>query len=219
MLFTPEAFIFGLSQGLVVGPVTLYGIREGLSPNKGFWFQVQVILGAALIDAIYLLLATYGASEFIDVPAVRLFMWSLSAALLLSMGVNSLRERHSHPLSFQHVHRHKLKFFETDFFHGLAINLVNPMAIIFWIMVAGSLYAEYLERVSPSLFAMSIVSGGLLSSLVVAVLTLFIRGYFHQSLLKKLVILGSFVLVGYGIFFGFKAFLELKPFIVAAFLL
>ncbi len=209
-MFNLQAFIFGFTQGFVIGPISLFGIREGLDPKRGFLYQLQVILGATVVDIIYLLMASYGAAEFIDHSLVKLAMWSVAAYMLISMGYNSLRDKPKR-LSLKHMHRHKARFYETDFFRALLMNLVNPLAIVFWVVVAGGMYADFASTISPLGFAMNIVVGGAISSFLVAVATLLVRQIFHPWMLKKLVMTGSLVLIAYGVFFSFKAFGELKP--------
>lgn len=212
-MINPQAFIFGFSQGFVIGPISLFAIREGLDPKRGFWYQVQVYMGATVVDIIYLLLASYGAAQFIENSYVKFFMWAAAAYLLISMGYNSLRQKPKR-ISLQHMHRHRHHFYETDFFRALLINLVNPLAVIFWILVAGGLYAEYAATVSPFIFAMNIVVGGTISSLLVTLLTLVVRQIFHQWMIQKLIQVGSVVLIGYGLYFSLKALLELQPLVI-----
>ncbi len=214
MLFNPGPFMFGFTQGFVVGPITIFGIQEGLNAKKGFWYQVQVLLGAALVDMIYLMLAAYGAAQFIDNSIIRLVMWSLAAFFLIHMGINSLMGK-PHKVSFHHMHRNRGKFFETDFFKGFSLNVVNPMAIVFWLMVAGSLYSQYQGVMTPPAFALNIEIGGLISSLLVAVATIFVRKIFHESMLKNLIRLGSFMLIIYGIWFMGKAAFEAGPIVAS----
>ena len=209
-----QAFILGFTQGFVIGPISLFGIREGLDPKRGFWYQLQVILGATLVDIGYLLLSSYGAAQFIEYGLVKFAMWSVAAYLLLSMGYNSFFEKPKR-LTIQNVHRHRTKFYETDFFRAILLNLVNPLAIVFWVMVAGSLYGSYSEPITPFVFAANIVVGGTLSALVVALATLMVRHVFHQWMLKKLMKVGSLVLIGYGIYFLFQAILAFQPIALA----
>lgn len=210
MLLNPGAFSFGFTQGFVVGPITIFGIQEGLNKKKGFWYQVQVILGATIVDLIYLLLASYGAAQFIDNSAIRLVMWSLASYMLIHMGMNSLRAKPG-KVSFHHMHRHRSKLFETDFFKGFILNIVNPMAIVFWLMVAGSLYGQYKGVVTPPVFAFNVVFGGLVSSISVAFMTMFLKKIFNEGMLKNLVKVGSLILIVYGLWFFGKAVTEAKP--------
>ena len=83
------------------------------------------------------------------------------------------------------MHRHRSKLFETDFFKGFAMNIVNPMAIVFWLMVAGSLYGQYKGIVTPPVFAMNVILGGLISSLSVAIMTIFVKKSFSREYAAK----------------------------------
>ncbi|QQR55368.1 LysE family transporter [Candidatus Peregrinibacteria bacterium] len=212
MLF-PEAFLFGLSQGFIIGPITLYGIREGLNPRRGFFFQAQVILGATLVDACYLMLGTTGAAQFIQIPWVQTLMWCLAAYMLTSMGYHSLND-HTHKRSLQHMHRHKLRFFDSDFIKGGLMCLVNPMAIVFSLVVVGSLYSAHAHEISPYGFSANVALGGVLASFGIAGLTFIVRHIFHQWMLKKLMRVGSYILIAYGLKFTFKAVLGVQPLII-----
>lgn len=204
MLFSPSTFWYGFSQGFVIGPISLYGIQEGLNPKRGFWCQIQVTLGATLVDIVYLLTSTYGMAQFIQYNAVQMVLWSLASYMLITMGVNSLHERPK-KMSITAMHEKKLRFYETDFVKAFLMNLVNPMAIVFATIVFNAMYSNYAAIMTPVAFAFHVTVGGLLSSLIVALLTLAVRHIFHQWMLKKLMKAGSMVLIAYGLWFLWKA--------------
>lgn len=212
-MFFWEAFIFGFIQGFVIGPLTLYGIQEGLQPRNGLWLQLQVTLGANIVNAFYLIVSTLGVSAVINHEWLRPVLWCGAAYLLISMGRHSLKDP-THKMSLQHAHRHQLHLFDSDFVKGFLLCLINPMAIVFAVMVVGSLYSSYAEEVNPVTFALNVNAGGLLTALVIIGLTYLIRQVFHPWMLKKLMIMGSYVLIGYGLWFSWKALLELEPMIM-----
>ncbi len=209
MPFVADAFIFGFIQGFVVGPVTLYGIQEGLNPKKGPREQMKVIAGAIIVDIFYLMLAVYGVAHFIDHSWVKLLMWTGAAFMLVHMGLNSLHENGK--ATIQHMHRHKLKFYDSDFVKGIFLCLFNPLAIVFSVMVVGSLYATYQGGAGPMPFALNIELGGILTSTLFILLTFFLSHIFNRQMLKKIVKGGSFILIGYGVYFGWKAVMEAQP--------
>lgn len=215
MLFNADAFIFGLSQGLVIGPITIFGIQEGLNVHRGFKYQLQVIFGATLVDVVYLMLSAYGIARIIDNNWARLVLWTFGAYMLMRMGINSYYER-PHRFSLKHLHRHKLRFLDTDFFKAFCLNLVNPLAIVFWTVVAGGIYADSQGIISPPAFAMNIVVGGLITSLIVAGLTFLVKKIFRPYMLIKLIKLGSLILISYGLWFFGKAVTEVAPIVSAA---
>lgn len=202
-----EILTFGFSQGFVIGPVSLLAIHEGLEARKhGFAKHMQVILGSTIVDVVYVLLATAGVAQVIDNFAVRLIMFTIASYMLIVMGLNTLFLK-SKKMSFHHMHKRRLKFFETGFMEGLLINLVNPLAIIFWIMVAGSLYADF-RYLNPVWFALLVSGGALASCTIVALITQIVKTIFHERIIKWLNSLSSVILIGYGIWFFSKATFE-----------
>lgn len=204
-----EILLFGFSQGFIIGPLSLFGIREGLDPKKGLRYQMQVILGGACVDFVYLVLATYGIAQFVNHEWVRFVMWIGAAYLLMKMGVNAIHER-QHQLSFHHMHRHRSRFLETDFVKAVGINLLNPLAIVFWVMVAGSLYISLGKTLHPFVFAATVAISSFMSSCMIAAGTWFLRHIFHQRMLQRLTVLSSFILIGYGLWFWGKAMFEFR---------
>ncbi len=213
MLFW-EAFIFGFFQAFAIGPISLYGIREGLNPRKGVFMQLEVILGAALVELVYLALATNGVTGIMNYTWVQTLLWVAAAYMLGSMGYHGLKDP-SNKGSLQHAHRHKLKFFDSDFFKGFLMCICSPMALVFSFIVVGGMYTSYAAQVSPMSFALSVNLGGILTMLLITAATFAVRHVFHKWMLTKLVRAGSYVLIGYGIWFGWKALLGLQPMVVA----
>lgn len=204
-LFSASIFWFGFSQGFVIGPISMYGIREGLNPKRGFWSQIQVSLGATLVDIAYLLASTYGLVNFIKYDVVQLLLWSIASYMLITMGVNSLKEQTTRKMSFTHFHGKKLQFFESDFVRAFLMNVVNPLAITYAVVIFGGMYAGYSNQLTPAVFAANIILSGLAASIIVALATLAVRQVFHEWMLKKLLKGGSLILIGYGIWFLWKA--------------
>lgn len=213
MLFW-EAFMFGFFQSFAIGPISLYGIREGLNPRKGIVMQLQVIFGAALVELIYLGLATNGITGIMNYEWVQTLLWIAAAYMLGSMGYHSLKEPSSKG-SLQHMHRHRLRFFDSDFFKGFLMCICSPMALVFCFIVVGGMYTNYATQVSPMEFALSVNIGGITTMLLITAATFAVRHVFHKWMLTKLVRAGSLILIGYGMWFAWKAVLGLQPLVVA----
>lgn len=207
-----EVLLFGFTQGFVVGPLTLFGIHEGLDKKRGFWYQMQVIIGSSVVDIVYLLLAAYGAAQFIDQFYIRLGMWLIASYMLIMMGVNTFYDR-PRRLHVRHLHGAKLKFMETDFVRGFLLTIFNPLAIIFWIVVAGGIYADVRSFMPPWLFTLLISISSFVSASMIALATLAVKKMFHGFLVKKLSLISSLILIGYGIWFYFRATWEVSRFI------
>lgn len=209
MLFVEEAFIFGFTQSFVIGPLTLLAIREGLNPKRGLWYQLQIVAAGTIVDTLYLLLALNGVVFFITDIRVQAIMWTCAAFMLTIMGMNSLNEPHKKKkISYHKTHRHHLQIADNNFSKGFLIGLMNPISIIFWIMIAGSMYSQYIGKISPLLFTTNIIIGGLIGSTIIVAATVAFRKFFTKKALQRLVFAGSLMLIGYGIWFTFRALVE-----------
>jgi len=204
MLLATSAILFGFTQGLIIGPLSLYAIREGLNPCRGIKCETEAFTGALLVDITYSLLAMYGTVSFVNYGPVQTVLWTLAAYMLITMGINSFHLR-SKRMSFHHLHKDKLAFYDNDFFHGFIINMVNPLTIVFWVVVGGSMYSDYSSVMPPFLFALNIITGTILARFVTISVTFFIRKIFHEWMLKRLMQAGSLVLTGYGLWFTWRA--------------
>ena len=176
--------------------------------------QLQVIFGAAIVELIYLLLATNGVTSIMNYSWVQTLLWIIASYMLGSMGYHSLKD----PLSkgsLGHAHRHKLKFFDSDFFKAFLMCLCSPMALVFCFIVVGGMYTSYGDAVSPLNFSLSVNLGGVTTMCLIALATFAVRHIFHKWMLTKLVHAGSYVLMGYGVWFAWKAVLGLQPMVMA----
>ncbi|MCC7197296.1 LysE family transporter [Candidatus Peregrinibacteria bacterium] len=208
MLFVEEAFIFGFTQSFVIGPLTLLAIREGLNPKRGIFYQIQVVAAGTIVDTLYLLLALHGAVFFINDIRVQAVMWTCAAFMLTMMGLNSLTNKKKKKISYHRTHRHHLHVADTSFGQGFMVGLLNPISIIFWVMIAGSMYSQYLNQITPLLFTSNIIFGGLFGSIIIVVCTFAFRKFFNKRTLQRLVMIGSVLLIGYGLWFTLKALTE-----------
>ncbi len=209
-LFVPEAFLFGFTQGLIVGPLVLYGFQEGIDPKKGFWCQLQVSFGATVVNFVYLLLATYGVAHFLQGSWIQLVLWIISSYLLTHMGLNSLRAKQA-KLSLAHVKSHKLKLLDTDFFKGFLICLFNPLAIVGAFVIVGGLYASHTGGASPLSFTLSVLAGDLCAAFLIAGITFFIKHIFRPWMLQGFVRVGGMMMMAYGFYFGWVALTGFLP--------
>ncbi|MEK7673073.1 MAG: LysE family transporter [Patescibacteria group bacterium] len=211
-ILVPAAFIFGFTQGFVVGPLTLFCIKEGLTQKHGFKLSMQVIFGGTLVEILYLMLATIGVTQFIDYGPVKTIMFIAAAYMLIHMAIATIRESKSR-MNLRHIHSRHRHFYENDFCKAFLMSLVNPMLIVFCVMMVGSLYASYNTDVNPFIFALNINIGGFIASTIVAIFVSLIKRVFHPWMLKKFVMVGGMVLFAYGLSFAWKAIVGIGPLI------
>lgn len=145
--------ILGISLAAPLGPSGVAIIQNGL--RAGFWRAFLTAIGVTLADAAYLLLVFFGLSPFLEIEAVRIGLWLLGTVALAYLGIRSLREaREGIEIegSLPATARNPLLV-------GFAVNVSNPLAIVWWLGVFGTLLTE---RASPG----SRLAGLLVSSTI-----------------------------------------------------
>lgn len=166
-------WISGLLLGAVYvlppGPVTIETVQRGM--RGGTPAAVAVQLGAVGGDLCYAALMVSGLSSLLGHSALQHWLGLLGAALLVALGLASLRDRgvcdlrpakESVGVGADHgLGRHLAA--------GLALGLANPFSVAFWLAVGGTALQN------PTALS-GFVAGALLCSL----LTAFVAGQLHR---------------------------------------
>lgn len=195
-------FVAALVTGIVLGFVT----SIPLGPVAGMVIQLAVRhdrqaaylcgFGCAAVDGAYSLAAALGVARLLDAwpPAVPA-MYALGGLVLTAFGVMTWREwpkRGSTASSRPAPPRRRA------FFSGVALSATNPVPLLAWIGLSGTVMAT-LPRHSIALFAAGVVAGVLAWFSLVTELTL--RGKVllgrHHRVVPRIVgvlLLGSAVL-------------------------
>jgi L-lysine exporter family protein LysE/ArgO len=134
--------LLGITLAIPIGPASLAVIQTGL--QAGFLRAWLTGIGVTLADTTYLLVVYFGLSGFMGIPVVKVTVWILGALVLFYLGWHSLRavfgdgqkqvlfEGTSSALSPGSIKRNPLLV-------GYLVNIANPIAVIFWAGIYGSL--------------------------------------------------------------------------------
>jgi threonine/homoserine/homoserine lactone efflux protein len=128
-----QGFAFGLTLQLSVGPVCLAVLRQSATAGLGAAFRM--IWGVAVVDALYLLASLLGVAALLQIDVIRRTVLVAGAGLLLYVGAKHLWTAG------------RLVPREQDegtggFWYGVGMTLTNPLTILFWSGVFGSLIAS-----------------------------------------------------------------------------
>lgn len=144
-----NGFILGWSVAWPPGPVNAEIIRRGLLPREqggGFWATWRIGLGACTGDFIWALTVTAGAGPFLNRPAVRLLLGTVSLILLAILAITFAGS------AWKTFHDQKNQEEENlsgskapgstrarrSYLLGLMFTLSSPWNIGFWLAVVGS---------------------------------------------------------------------------------
>jgi threonine/homoserine/homoserine lactone efflux protein len=133
-------FLQGLGFGLVlqvsVGPVCIAVLHQGLS--QGFRRAWAMAWGAALVDALYIVLSVLGVSALLQIGPARMAIGLAGAGLLVFFGVRYLRA----PAQITRVEASGASLGKS-FAYGVGLTLTNPLTILFWVGVLGAMMSTH----------------------------------------------------------------------------
>lgn len=197
--------LLGLSLAAPIGPSGLAVIQTGL--RYGFLRAFITGLGVTLADTTYLLLVFFGLSGLITIPLVKVLIWSLGALVLIYLGVQSLRD------AFRSLDLEKtvLPTGRNPLLAGYLINISNPIAIVWWLGVFGSLLGTSAggSRLSALLSSSSILVGILMWHASASLLSHWGKRILGGKLVQIISGVAGLALVGFGLRFAWLAIITL----------
>lgn len=193
----------GLSLAAPIGPINAAQLDKGI--KNGFFHAWFVGLGAMSADALYMLAVYLGVVHFLEIPFMKAFLWSFGFFVLVYTGIESL-------LSAGKVistTRGKDESFVKSFMSGFLMSLSNPLTILFWLGIYGSVLAktaaEY-DKTHVLLYSGAIFIGLLLWDVTMAGVASSFRRFLTGKILSFISILSGLSLIGFGIYFGIQAY-------------
>jgi len=128
-----EGLLLGLTLQLSVGPVCLSVLF--LSISKGFKEGFKMALGVTLVDGVYIALSFLGMASLLKSEALRRIILIGGACALIYFGL-------SYFISFKNKKDEVKVENVNSFLYGVKLTLTNPLTIVFWSSIFGSLIAS-----------------------------------------------------------------------------
>ncbi|MGM7724421.1 LysE family transporter [Metabacillus sp. Hm71] len=201
------SYIFlGLSLAAPIGPVNAAQIDKGI--KGGFINAWLVGLGATMADLAYMLVVYLGLVHFLDIPIMKAFLWLFGFFVLVYTGIESL-----FGASKITIHNQRTNVtYSKSFFSGFFMSLANPLTIMFWLGIYGSVLANAAASYSTNqliIYSSAIISGLLLWDFTMACVASTFRRFLTNQLLIVISIISGISLIGFGLYFGYQAFILL----------
>lgn len=197
-----SCILLGISLAAPIGPVNAAQLDKGI--RLGFFHAWLVGLGAMVADAVFMLLIFFGFAHFLDTPFMKTFLWCFGCLVLIYSGVDSIRNTPSIQSNAKDADASKLKSFYSGFF----MTLSNPLSILFWIGIYGSVLAKTAETYATwdlLIFSSGIFVGLLVWDVAMAAASSFFRNFFHSKAIAWISKAAGVSLIGFGLFFGWQA--------------
>ncbi|RFU60875.1 LysE family translocator [Peribacillus glennii] len=196
-------YIFlGLSLAAPIGPINAAQLDRGI--KNGFWNAWVLGLGAALADGIYMILVYLGVVHFLETPFMKTFLWLFGFFVLTYTGIESMISAGKIAADERRNKESLLK----SFFSGFFMSISNPLTILFWLGIFGSVLANASAKYDFNqllLFSGAIFLGIFIWDFSMAFMASTARRFLTPSILKIISMVSGLSLIGFGIYFGIQA--------------
>jgi L-lysine exporter family protein LysE/ArgO len=194
--------LLGLSLAAPIGPVNAAQLDKGI--RYGFLQSWLVGLGAMIADAVFMLLIYFGSAHFLSTPFLKTFLWLFGAFVLIYTGVESVKNADSILSKSDSKEESALKSFTSGFF----MTLSNPISILFWLGIYGSILAKAAETHGAwdlLVYSSGIFIGIMLWDLTMAGFSSTFKRLASGGLLTFISRVAGLSLIGFGLYFGLQA--------------
>lgn len=192
----------GLSLAAPIGPVNAAQLDKGI--KSGFFHAWLVGLGAMIADIIYMLAVFLGIVHFLEIPFMKTFLWSFGFFVLIYTGIESLISAGKLVSNIRNTEESAVK----SFFSGFFMSISNPLTILFWLGIYGSVLAETaskFDQTQVAIYSLAIIIGLLLWDIAMAAVASSFRRFLSMKVLTAISILSGLSLIGFGLYFGYQA--------------
>ena len=201
-------YIFlGISMAATIGPVKAILINTGF--KNGFFHAWFFSLGGLATDIMYMFIVYFGVGQFIESVVLRVILWSFGCFVLLYTGIENLLTLNKIEMELKSGKRNRLR---TSMLSGFLMSWLNPLTILFWLGIYGSILAKTLRTSSEyQIFinSIAILLGITLVDFLYAFFSSAARKLLSTKVLITITVISSLVMIGFGIYFGMHAYQEL----------
>lgn len=178
-----QEFILGITLAISIGPLFLAAFQ--IVVNSGFFAGLKFFIGSWITDAIFITLAVFGFEQIIKLPMFNLFLGIFGTCLLFYFSYCSFKKNN--------VDKEIKKEIKNKNFilQGFILHASNPLAIIFWFGIFGTLNINESIGFINALFIMFGIS---FAQLLLLVLFSFFNKFKNQEIILKWVNLISGIL-------------------------
>ncbi|WP_391209371.1 LysE family transporter [Psychrobacillus sp. L4] len=197
-------FLLGVSLAAPIGPVKATLLNTGI--KNGFYHAWFFSMGAIVTDILYMLMVYFGVAQFIDSPFMKTFLWSFGFFVLMYTGIENILTLHTISTNTKHK---KVVRLRHSMLAGLLMALLNPLTILFWLGIYGSILvggSKNTSGIEVIFFSITILLGIALVDLFMSIISSTSRKLLSGPLLKIISLVSSLSMIGFGIYFGIQAY-------------
>ena len=195
MLF--KGFKFGILLQFAIGPVCIYIFQ--MASLKGFYTAETGVLGVALIDGIFIIVAILGIASIIDRKNIRVCLKIFGSAILFIFGFSTVLSQFNISL-LPSLGIHNISNSNNVFTRAIILTTSNPLTIIFWAGVFSTKVAEEnMKRKEIYLFGLGALLSTILFLTLIALVGSFAKAFLSPNVIKILNSTVGFLLIYFSI--------------------
>ena len=201
-IFLSYVFL-GLSLSAPMGPINAAQLEKGI--RSGFFHAWILGIGALLADVIYMALIYLGVIHFLEKDIIKLFLWSFGAFVLIYTGIESVKNANQISISNTRNDDSIIK----SFFSGFFMSLSNPLTILFWLGIFGSILAKAASSYNKEqllLYSFGTILGIFIRDITMASTSSIFRKILNTRILSLITVISGISLIIYGLYFGFQTY-------------
>lgn len=194
--------VLGLSLAAPIGPINAAQINQGI--KNGFFHSWLIGLGSIVGEFLFIIAIFFGLVHFLEMPIMKTFLWSFGTFVLLYTAIENMV---SLPEIDDSTNRQTDSLKKT-FWSGFFLTITNPLSILFWLGIYGSILANTIHRYDMPhviMYGSAVLLGLMIWDVTMAVLSSSFRKILTPTLLKTISFVSALSLFGFAGYFGFQA--------------
>ncbi|OIK10278.1 amino acid transporter [Bacillus sp. MUM 116] len=195
--------LLGLSLAAPIGPINAAQIDRGI--RSGFLHAWLIGVGAVVADGVYMLIVYIGVVQFLETPIVKTFLWLFGCFVLIYTGIESILKAGTLNLEYTRNKEPLIK----SFFAGFLMSISNPLTILFWLGIYGSVLAKTAATSNNTeliIYSAAIFIGLLVWDITMAGVSSSFRSFLTSRLLVMISLFSGLSLIVFGLYFGIQAY-------------
>ncbi|WP_112181058.1 MULTISPECIES: LysE family transporter [Paraliobacillus] len=194
--------VLGLSLAAPIGPINAAQINQGI--KNGFFHSWLIGLGSIVGEFLFIIAIFFGLVHFLEMPIMKTFLWSFGTFVLLYTAIENMV---SVP-KIDNATNRQTDSLKRTFWSGFFLTITNPLSILFWLGIYGSILANTIHHYDMPhviMYGSAVLLGLMLWDVTMAVLSSSFRKILTPALLKGISFVSALSLFGFAGYFGFQA--------------
>ncbi len=193
-----KGFRFGLILQFAFGPVCIYIFNT--ATNGGIFPAEAAVLGAVLMDAIYVTLAILGVGSLLEKDRVKKGMKYFGTIILVYFGLGTILGTFDIKIIPTVAGNSNLYDTSNAFITSFILTASSPLSILFWSGVfATKLSSEGFSKKEMKLFGVGAVMATFVFLSIFAVIVSLLHPMMNETVVDVLNVIVGIIIIGFGI--------------------